>query len=129
MKYKTGLIFGTFSPLHYGHIRLMKNAKKLCEILIVCTESDDIIREEKEVAPFSNERDRAEDIRGIKYVDEVFIRGVERDRAEIVRMVRPDVLFLGSDWKNKDWVGKNLGVPIEYLPRTKGISSTFLRQI
>lgn len=126
-KYKVGLVYGTFDPLHYGHIRLFKRAKEHCETLYVITEDDDIIRKEKH-EPFTTAEDRVEDLKSIKEIDGIGLRSEKFDRAYWTRSLKADVLFLGSDWKDKEWEGKSFGIPIIYLDRTPDISSTKLRK-
>ena len=127
MKYKKALIFGTYDPLHYAHIRLFERASKLAREVYACTESDEIIRKNKKRDPFTTEIERVKDLRGIKYLKNVFIRTEKINRDFYVKMLKPDVLILGSDWKGKKWEGEGLGVKIIYLPRTEGISSTDIR--
>jgi glycerol-3-phosphate cytidylyltransferase len=128
MKYKVAMCFCTADPLHFGHIRLFKRASKIAERVYACTESDEIIRETKNREPFTSENKRVEDLEGIKYLDEVFMRTKKKDRQYFCDQAGAEVLILGSDWKGKKWEGEKLGLPIVYLPRTKEINSTFLRE-
>jgi glycerol-3-phosphate cytidylyltransferase len=50
-KYRIGLTFGAFCPLHYGHINLFINAKEHCDKLIVCMSSDEYIKSKKGYEP------------------------------------------------------------------------------
>jgi len=126
-RYQRALIFGAYDPLHYGHIRLFKRAKKIAKKVYACTESDEIIFAEKGRYPFTSEYERVEDLKGIKYLSGVSIRRYRKNRDYWVKYYKPDVLILGSDWKDKKWEGENLGVKIIYFPRTKNISSTYIR--
>lgn len=128
MKYKKALIFCTCDPLHYGHLRLFRRAKKIANKVYACTESNDIIQKAKGRKAYTSAKQRVEDLEGIKYLDGVLIRTQKINRDKIVTLVKPDVLILGSDWKGKDWEGRKYGIKIVYLPRTKEISSTELRE-
>lgn len=125
--YKRGLVFGALDPLHFGHIRLFRRAKEVCREVYACTESDEIIRKAKGREPFTTEMERMQDLEGIKYLSGVFIRTEERNRDYIVGIIEPDVLILGSDYIDKEWEGRKLGIEIIYFPYTHAISSTFLR--
>jgi len=128
-RYRLGLVFGAFDPLHYGHIRLFRGAFDLCYKVVVCTESDSIIRTEKNREPYTSESDRMEDILSIVYVSDVVIRTPELDRAYWARQVDADCLVVGDDWRGRWRSGEALNLPIEYLPYTDGISSTLLRTL
>ena len=128
-KYKLGLLFGTFDPLHFGHIRLMRRSKAVCEKIVVLLDSDDLIRSIKGREPYSTFEHRMEDILAIKYVDFIRIESVEMTKEYWIEMLQPDILIKGDNWKGKHWSGEGLGVPVLYLPSTADISSTKIRKM
>lgn len=119
-KYNVGICFGTYRILHSGHIRLFRQAKKICKKLYAITETDELIN--KDI--ISTCEERVQDLRGIKYLNGVFVRSKKYDRKYWCDYLKADVLILGDDWEHKEWEGKKLRVPIVYFKYTKGISST-----
>lgn len=123
-----GITFGGFNPIHEGHIKLFRNAKKYCDYLIVCVDDDEYLDKVKNQKPFFTLEERIEDLLAIKYVDEVDIQNIVRDKKMLVGVHKPDVMFVGSDWNKDTYSGEGLGVEVIYLPRTVGISSTEIRE-
>ena len=121
---------GVFDILHIGHIRYLKEAKKLGDILIVALNSDSstkIIKGPKR--PLNNENDRAEALASLECVDYVIIFN-EKDPIKIIEKIKPDVHVKGGDYKigqiiEKDTVEKNNG-KIVLIPEIKGYSTTDL---
>jgi len=130
-KYKKGMCWGAWDGLHVGHLNLLSNAKDRCKKLYVGVSSDKYIKKIKGHKPIFNfsERCDALDKYASKYVDEMFIQDLDiATKEQRVKLFKPDVIFVGDDWKGKYWDGAELGVRVVYLPRTKGISSTLLRK-
>lgn len=128
VKYKRGITFGVFDMFHIGHLNLLRNAKELCDELIVCVSSDAYCLKYKGVNPTIPGLDRLEIIEAIEYVDEVDVQCIKKPKQYTVDEYKPDVIFVGDDWKGKDWDGARLGIPVVYLPYTREISSTILRK-
>ena len=131
---KIGYTQGTFDTLHYGHIRLLKNAKRLCDYLIVGVNSDKLVKEYKNSDTIIKEKERAEIVSSIRYVDEVHI--VESlDKKTKKDVFHFDIVFIGDDWKgNPRYVKteeelKQIGVELVFLPYTKTISTTKVKEI
>ena len=125
-----GYTTGVYDLFHIGHLNLLKNAKGLCDKLIVGVTVDELVsyKHKKAVIPFE---DRIEIVRSIKYVDAA-IPQESLDKFEMWKKIRFDVLFVGDDWYNSErWQEleekfKEVGVRVVYFPYTKGISSTII---
>lgn len=129
-----GYTSGVFDLFHIGHLNLLKNAKGLCDKLIVGVTTDELIKEYKKksaIIPFS---ERIEIIRNIQFVDAA-IPQESMDKFELWQKLKYDIMFVGDDWyKTKKWKSfedqfYDVGVKIVYFPYTKGTSSTLINEI
>ena len=88
---------GYFNPLHVGHLQMIGEAKKLGDYLVVIVNNNEQVKLKGSI-PFMTEQDRAEIVRALKDVDEVFI-AIDKDRSvcESLRAVKPDIFANGGD--------------------------------
>ncbi len=132
-KYKIGYTTGVFDMFHIGHLNILKRAKEQCEYLIVGVSTDDVVESYKHKRPVVPFNERFEIISAIKYVDKV-VAQTSMDKLEAYNELKFDALFHGSDWKGSsmyDAIAKDLaevGVDVVFLPHTKGVSSTMMRE-
>lgn len=132
-RYKIGYTQGTFDMFHIGHLNLLKQAKKYCDILIVGVNADTLVEEYKHKTPVINQSERAEILQAIRYVDNVVICNT-LNKSEIHNHLHFDAIFIGDDWKgNARWAQteedlKSVGAEVVYLHHTDGVSSTMLRK-
>ncbi|MCH5245826.1 MAG: adenylyltransferase/cytidyltransferase family protein [Muribaculaceae bacterium] len=123
-----GYTTGVYDLFHIGHLTLLKNAKGLCDRLIVGVTVDELVlyKGKHAMIPFS---DRAEIVRSIKYVDAV-VPQYDMDKLAACKKLGAQILFVGDDWYGTDkWKDYEAcfakeGIKIIYFPYTKGISST-----
>ena len=123
-----GYTSGVYDLFHIGHLNLLKNAKGMCDKLIVGVTTDDLslYKGKKPLIPFE---DRLEIVRSIRYVDAVVPQDT-MDKAAMCKKVKASLLFVGDDWYNTpkwDAIEReldSLGVKVIYFPYTKGVSST-----
>lgn len=131
-KYKTGYTDGVYDLFHVGHLNMIQTAKKYCEYLIVGVHGDDVVEDYKRRRPIINENDRRRIIESVKGVDRAEINRF-RDKLKLWESYRFDVIFIGDDWKGtKRWnhfekVLAEINVDVVYVPYTKGISTTDIR--
>ena len=109
---------GTFDILHPGHIELFKVGKSLGDKLIVATDTDEKIRQDKGASkPINNLCDRISMLQAIKYIDEVFYFNDRKELEGLIELYSPDILLLGDDWKGGDVVGIQYAKEVRFLPR------------
>lgn len=98
---------GCFDLLHIGHVRYLKEAKSLGDILVVGINSDDSVKRLKGPnRPLQNEADRAEILSSLGAVDFTVIF-TEDTPAKLIEQVRPDILVKGGDWKIDQIIGSD----------------------
>ncbi len=119
---------GCFDILHLGHIRYLKEASSLGDILIVGVNSDSSVRRIKGPRrPLVDEKARAEIVSSLYFVDYVTLFS-EPDPLSLIQALRPDVLVKGSDWPANKIVGagfvKSYGGKVVRIELTPGISTS-----
>ena len=114
---------GCFDILHAGHVRCLKQAKKLGDILIIGLNSDKSVSCLKQGRPINSEKKRAEVLSALCMVDYVAIFN-EKTPYNLIKAVMPDVLVKGGDWEKEDIIGSDIAKETYSLPYVKGISTT-----
>lgn len=104
-KFKLGLVHGVFDVLHVGHIEHFKEAKKLCNKLVVSVTSDKFVNKGPN-RPAFNIKERINVLSSLKFVDDVIISNNET-AVESIKKIKPNVYFKGSDYKDVNINGKN----------------------
>ena len=98
---------GCFDLLHYGHIKYLGDAKSMGDILVVAINSDSSVRKIKgSKRPIINEHDRLRTVAALTSVDYV-VPFNENTPIKVIKLLKPNVLVKGADWKKNDIVGSN----------------------
>ena len=121
---------GVFDLLHPGHVRYLREARALGELLLVAINSDDSVRRIKGPdRPVNPEHERAEVLLGLASVDAVVLFD-EDDPHAIITAIQPDILVKGSDWGPNDIVGRDVvqarGGRVVRIPLAAGHSTSEL---
>jgi D-beta-D-heptose 7-phosphate kinase/D-beta-D-heptose 1-phosphate adenosyltransferase len=123
---------GCFDILHVGHVRYLKKARSLGDVLVVALNSDASVRAIKGSGrPVNTERNRAEVLAGLWFVDYVTIFA-DPTPEKLIKKLKPDVLAKGADWKAGEIVGGDFvianGGRVARIPFVRGHSTTSLIQ-
>lgn len=121
---KTGVIAGNFDVIHPGYIYTFRECKKNCDRLVVLLHNDPTIERPHKIKPILSVTERIEILSSIRYIDDVIPYDRENDLEELLRTIKPDIRFLGDDYIDKEFTGKYLGIPIMYIKRDHGWSTT-----
>jgi len=120
---------GTFDVLHAGHLALLNYAKSLGNYLIVGIDTDERVKEKKGSArPVNSAEDRALMLVNLKAVDEVRYFSSDEELENIVKSIKPDIMVVGSDWKNKSVIGSYYAAKLIFFDRIDEYSTTKIVQ-
>ena len=125
-----GFTTGVFDLFHIGHLNLFRNAKAMCDKLIVSVYLDEVVtyKQHEPLIPFN---ERCEIIRSIRYVDKV-VPQETMDKFQMWNQFKFDLIFVGDDWFETERYNKleksftNVGVKIVYFPYSKRTSSSLI---
>ena len=125
-----GYTSGVYDLFHIGHLNLLKNARGMCDKLIVGVTTDDLClyKGKKPLVPFE---DRIEIVRAVRFVDAV-VPQETMDKVSMCKKLKASVLFVGDDWYNTPKWNEiecdlaHIGIQVVYFPYTKGVSSTLV---
>jgi glycerol-3-phosphate cytidylyltransferase len=127
-KVKRGITASTFDLLHAGHILMLKEAKSVCDYLIVALQVDPTIDRPTKNQPVQSFYERWVQLSSVKYVDEVIPYSSESELLTILQNYNIDIRILGDEYEHKIFTGRELHMEYHYNKRTHGYSSTELRE-
>ncbi len=129
---KTGFTCSTFDLLHAGHVMMLREAKSVCDYLIVGLQVDPTIDRPKEKnQPVQSLVERYVQLASVQYVDEIIPYQSERDLQDILQMYPIDIRILGEEYREYDFTGKDIcrarGIELYFNKRDHRFSTSNLR--
>ena len=124
-----GVIAGNFDVIHPGYIKMFKEAANNCDCLIVLLHTDPSIERPHKLKPILNVDERIEMLNEIKSICGIHIYTYEAQLLDLLQMGDFNIRFLGDDYKGKPFTGDNLDIPIHYLNRDHGWSTTKFKNL
>lgn len=130
---KTGFTCSTFDLLHAGHVMMLREAKSVCDYLIVGLQVDPTIDRPKEKNhPVQSLVERYVQLTSVQFVDEIIPYQTERDLQDILQMYPIDIRILGEEYREYDFTGKDIcrakGIELYFNKRDHRFSTTDLRK-
>lgn len=130
---RIGYVPGAFDLFHIGHLNILRQAKENCDYLIAGVAADEVLVRHKGVTPVIPLFERLEIVRNVRYVNMAHA-AMTKDKIEIWKELRFNVLFKGDDWRGTE-KGNGLerdlasvGIEVVYFPYTQATSSSALRR-
>lgn len=123
---KKVITYGTYDLFHQGHYNLLKRAKALGDYLIVGVTSDYFDKARGKFNVHDDLMTRIENVKKTGFADQIVVEEYFGQKIDDIKKYGVDVFTVGSDWKGYfDYL--NEYCKVVYLERTKGISSTQIR--
>ena len=127
-EFNTGFIAGAFDVMHPGYIKMFEQCKKFCKKLIVGLHVDPSLQNDK-LKPILSTEERKSILLSLKYVDDVISYNTEEDLLSLLNFGNIDVRFLGDDYIDKNFTGVKLNIPIIFINRDHGWSTTKYKKL
>jgi rfaE bifunctional protein nucleotidyltransferase chain/domain len=116
---------GTFDLIHSGHIHLLNYAKSLGDFLYVAIDTDERVKEKKGPSrPIYNLNERIFHLQNLKPVDVVLSFASDEQLENLVKIVEPDIMIVGSDWKGKKVIGSQYASSLVFFDRIDEYATT-----
>ena len=121
---KRVFVNGTFDILHRGHLELLNYAKRFGYV-IVGIDTDECVREKKGPGrPIHTQDERKFFLENLKSVDEVIFFSSEPEFEELIKSLKPDIIVVGSDWKEKSTIKSYYDGELIFFDRIEEYSTT-----
>ena len=129
---RVGITFSAFDLLHAGHIKMLEEAKRQCDYLIVGLQTDPTLDRPEKNRPAQTVVERYIQLKGCKFVDEIVPYATEQDLEDILRSFKLDVRIIGDEYKDKNFTGRTYceekGIALYFNVRDHRFSSSSLRK-
>ena len=127
-----GFTAGAFDLLHPGHVYLINECRKQCDYLIIGLHINPNTDRALKNKPIQSSYERYMQLSALRSVDKIIPYDTEDDLYNLLATQNIDMRFLGSDYVDRDFTGKDLcdqlNIKVLYIPRLHKYSSTELRQ-
>ena len=114
---KIGITASCFDLLHAGHMLMLKDAKNLCDTLIVALQTDPTIDRPEKNKPIQSYEERCITVEGNKYIDDYICYNTEKELLYILTNLRIDIRILGNDYIDKKFTGCDLQIKTHFHDR------------
>ena len=129
MTFKIGVIAGNFDVIHPGYIHMFDECKNYCDTLLLLLHDDPSVERPEKIKPILSLNERTMILNSLKQIDQIITYKTESDLYEILMNKKIDVRFLGDDYRDKSFTGDDLDIPIHYLDRSHGWSTTKFKKL
>ena len=129
---KIGFTASCFDALHAGHIMMLKEARSICNYLIVGLQTDPTIDRPTKNKPVQSVFERFVQLQAVKYVDEIVVYATEKELIDILLSYPINVRIIGKEYMHTEFTGKKecekRGIEIYYNCRDHSFSTTEFRK-
>ena len=136
---KIGFIAGNFDCIHPGYIQMFNEMKDHCDSVWVILQTDPTVERPEKCKPILSIEERVNMLLSLKQIEHVVVYTLESELYDILKQFENNsffgfykakyIRFLGDDYIGKSFTGDDLNIPIHYLNRDHGWSTTKYKQL
>ena len=108
---------------------MFNECKKHCDILLLLLHDDPSIERPEKIKPILSLEERIMVLSSLNQIDQIITYQTESDLYEILKKTKIDIRFLGDDYRDKPFTGDDLEIPIHYLDRSHGCSTSKIKKL
>lgn len=123
-----GIVGGAFDIIHPGYIKMFKECKQNCTHLTVALHENPSVERVSKLSPIHNVEERVDTLKSIRYVDDVVVYKLEEEFHNLLRSEDYNIRFLGDDYRDGSYTGKNIPIEIKFVDRNHDYSTTELKR-
>ena len=119
-----GIIAGNFDVLHPGYLKMFKEIEQNCEKLFILLHDDPTIERPDKTKPILTIDERREMLEHFTRAHTILTYNLESELYSLIKSINPDIRFMGDDYAGKSFTGDDLSIPIHWIDRSHGWSTT-----
>ena len=128
-QFEIGVIAGNFDVIHPGYVTLFKEMNNFCKNQYILLHDNPTIERPEKLKPILNTEERKEMLQHF-FTNPVFLTyNTEKELKFLLYSINPDVRFLGTDYVDNSYTGKDLGILIHWIDRSHGWSTTKFKKL
>jgi glycerol-3-phosphate cytidylyltransferase len=125
---KVGFTASCFDLLHSGHIDMLRQAKSVCDYLVVGLQVDPTVDRPSKNQPVQSISERFLQLDAVKFIDQIIPYSTERELIDLILLVNPDIRILGKEYEGKQFTGSHIKMDYFFNERKHEYSTSSLRK-
>ena len=125
---KKGIIAGNFDVIHPGYLKMFKEIKNNFEEVYILLHDDPTIERPEKKKPILSVQERRDILENFFIYPIILSYNTEAELLFLIKSIDPDIRFLGDDYVDKPFTGDDLGIPIHWISRSHGWSTTKFKE-
>lgn len=121
---KKGIVCGSFDVIHPGYVSMFYEIRENCEQIYILLHDDPTIERPGKLKPILSVEERSETLQNFFKKPIILTYNTEAELLTLIKSIDPDIRFLGEEYADKDYTGKEIGTLIHWINRSHGWSTT-----
>jgi glycerol-3-phosphate cytidylyltransferase len=123
-----GIIAGAFDLIHPGYVRMFNECRLYCNHLTIALHENPSLERPSKIPPVHSIEERKEILCSLRHVDDIVIYQTENQFHDYLKSGKYDIRFLGNDYCDGSYTGKDIDIKIVFVDRSHNYSTTELKK-